>query len=151
MLRGRSLDFNISKKSFYSSQFIAVAASGFIAAGTGSIANAADDGANERAIEEIVVTARKKEESLKDAPVIITAFGSEQIEQLDITSIDDLSRYTPGLQTSETSGVNGGSIILRGIGNSGSVLPFADSSIGLNIDGMPVSYTHLTLPTIYSV
>lgn len=133
------MDFNISKKSFYSSQFIAVAASGFIAAGTGSIANAADDGANERAIEEIVVTARKKEESLKDAPVIITAFGSEQIEQLDITSIDDLSRYTPGLQTSETSGVNGGSIILRGIGNSGSVLPFADSSIGLNIDGMQVA------------
>ncbi len=119
---------------------------GLIAGGTGNFAGAADDSsdpASERVIEEIVVTARKKEESLKDAPVIMTAFSSEQIRQLDINSIDDLSRYTPGLQTSESANSNGGSVILRGIGNVGTVAPFADSSIGLNIDGMQVANNNI--------
>ncbi len=130
------------KESSLLSRIAGVLTLGLIAGGAGNFAGAADDGSDstsERVIEEIVVTARKREESLKDAPVIITAFSDKQIRQLGIDSIDDLSLYTPGLQTSETSGVNGGSIILRGIGNSGTVLPFADSSIGLNIDGMQVA------------
>jgi len=84
-------------------------------------AHAQDGGfarADNRVIEEIVVTARKKEETLQDAPVLITAFSREQIEQQNINGLDELAAFTPGLQTGEQTGSNGGSVFLRGIGNA---------------------------------
>ena len=48
-------------------------------------------------LEEIVVTARKKEESLQDIPVSVTAFNTQLIEDLDLRSPEDLARFTPGL------------------------------------------------------
>ena len=44
----------------------------------------------------IVVTARKTEESLLEAPLAITAFGEEQIENLGLQSIEDVQLFTPG-------------------------------------------------------
>ncbi len=48
------------------------------------------------AIEEITVTARKKEESLADAPYTITALTSQQIEMRGINQLSDVVGYTPG-------------------------------------------------------
>lgn len=48
-------------------------------------------------IEEIIVTSRKREESLQDIPMSITAFDSAAIERNRIQNIDDLAKYTPGL------------------------------------------------------
>ena len=48
-------------------------------------------------LEEVLVTARKKVENLQQTPLDITAFGSQQIRQLDITGNEDLARYTPSL------------------------------------------------------
>ena len=95
-----------------------------------------------RVIEEIVVTARKKEESLQDAPVLITAFGRQQIEQQNINGLDELAVFTPGLQTGEQTASNGGSVFLRGIGN-GNAVALADSSIAINIDGMQVASNNI--------
>lgn len=47
--------------------------------------------------EEFIVTARKKEESLLDAPVAITAFSQLQLEQAGFVDIIDISKATPGL------------------------------------------------------
>lgn len=46
---------------------------------------------------QIIVTARKKEESLQDIPVSVTAFTSEELEAADITSIFEVADATPGL------------------------------------------------------
>jgi len=48
-------------------------------------------------LEEIVVTARKRSESLQEAPLTVQAFSSEQLEQRGVQSLADLSKYTPGL------------------------------------------------------
>ena len=48
------------------------------------------------AIEEITVTARKREESLADAPYTITALTSQQIEMRGINQLSDVVSYTPG-------------------------------------------------------
>ncbi|HEY8573225.1 TonB-dependent receptor [Phenylobacterium sp.] len=48
-------------------------------------------------IEELVVTAEKREQSLQDVPVAITAFTDERREVLGITSAQDLTNFTPGL------------------------------------------------------
>ena len=68
------------------------------------------------ALEEIIVTARKREESLQDAPVAITAFGQQMIEDYQINTFDDLAAMMPSLISSDgTSGPSGGAIFLRGI------------------------------------
>ena len=61
----------------------------------------AQDGA--LAIEEITVTARKKEESLADAPYTITALTSEQIELAGIKQLSDVVGYTPGFFYSDNN------------------------------------------------
>src|SRR3954467_9657173 len=48
-------------------------------------------------LEEITVTARKTEETLQTAPLSITAFSGEQIEQHSIASLQDLQLFTPGM------------------------------------------------------
>ena len=55
------------------------------------------------AIEEITVTARKKEESLADAPYTITALTSQQIELAGIKQLSDVVAYTPGFFYSDNN------------------------------------------------
>ena len=49
-------------------------------------------------VDEIIVTARKVDESLQDIPVAVTALTRESIENLNISSIEDIARHTPGFQ-----------------------------------------------------
>ena len=49
------------------------------------------------AIEEIVVTARRREESLQDTPVAVTAFTADEMDLRGALNIDDLARATPNV------------------------------------------------------
>jgi len=57
--------------------------------------------AQQIALEEIVVTARKRSESLQEIPVAITAFTSQQMEAIGAPNLVDLAKFTPGLQFNE--------------------------------------------------
>ncbi|WP_411287484.1 TonB-dependent receptor, partial [Phenylobacterium sp.] len=63
-------------------------------------------------IEELVVTAEKREQSLQDVPVAVSAFSDERREVVGINSVQDLTNFTPGLSYS----TNNDRIALRGIG-----------------------------------
>ena len=63
-------------------------------------------------IEELVVTAEKREQSLQDVPIAISAFTDERRELVGINSVQDLTNFTPGLSYS----TNNDRIALRGIG-----------------------------------
>lgn len=63
--------------------------------GSVALCLAAEDAAAQ--IEEILVTARKREESLQEIPLSITAFDAAALERNRIQDIDDLAKYTPGL------------------------------------------------------
>ncbi len=52
----------------------------------------------------IVVTARKREESLLNVPVPVSVASQEQLEREQIRGVDDLQRVTPALEISQTSG-----------------------------------------------
>ena len=54
-------------------------------------------------LEEIIVTARKREESLMEVPLAITAFTDEDIENLAIKELSDLVDHTPGFYYTEYS------------------------------------------------
>ena len=56
------------------------------------------------ALEEIVVTARKREESLLEIPVAITAFSFEELDRSGFVSLEDLSFVTPGLHFNKQGG-----------------------------------------------
>jgi iron complex outermembrane receptor protein len=59
-------------------------------------------------LEEIVVTARKREESLLSVPVSVTAFSQSQLDRADINNPVDLSSFVPGLNfTAANSGTDG--------------------------------------------
>ena len=67
-------------------------------------------------IEEVVVTANKREQNLQDAPLTVTAITAEQISEFDLTTIQDFIDLVPNaLVDSGTFGIND-TIVIRGVG-----------------------------------
>ena len=73
-------------------------------------------------IEEIIVVARRREESLQKVPVAITALSSESIRKLDIRSAVDLQRLVPSLSVVGALGRNEEALTLRGLRQTGEFL-----------------------------
>jgi iron complex outermembrane recepter protein len=68
-------------------------------------------------IEEIVVTAQRREESLQSTPLAVTAFTGDTLRALGVEGSMDLARFTPGLQTAPVFGEgNIPNIAIRGVG-----------------------------------
>ena len=91
------------------------------------------------ALDEVVVTARKRDETSIAVPVAITAFGAKQLTRQGVRSFDDLAMLTPSLSVSQVSGGVGGSIVLRGVGTAAGTNPSFDQTVSVNVDGVQVS------------
>ena len=106
----------------------------------------ASSGAYAAELEEIIVTAQKRAESLQEVPVSLTAISGAKIEEAGLHSFAELSTYVPNLSITENA-VN--TIIeMRGI-SIGANQSF-EQSVGVFVDGVhygksrqTVSYTHL--------
>ncbi|MFQ6005315.1 MAG: TonB-dependent receptor [Woeseia sp.] len=93
-------------------------------------------GASAVLMEEIVVTARKREESIGDVPLSITAFGSEQIEALRVRDLTSLSVGMPNVALDEIGTTRGtANFSIRGLGVNSSI-PSIDPTVGVFIDGV---------------
>jgi len=103
-------------------QLAGVIASLSMLAGWPSMAFASEEA---RTLEVIVVTARKRQESLMDAPVAVTAVSGESLEKQGITSMEQLSAKVSGLQVgraAQTSNLvddEGGGLPTASLVNSG--------------------------------
>ncbi|MFN3523794.1 MAG: TonB-dependent receptor [Phenylobacterium sp.] len=85
------------------------------------------------AIEEIVVTARKRAENLQDIPISITAVTAETMERAGLADIADVARRTPGLQYGDFGDLKLSPTSLRGVvGSAGSA--GADPAVGYYVD-----------------
>lgn len=91
-----------------------------------------DDAADQVILEEVVVTAQKREESLRDVPLSVEAVLGDKLTDAGIIRLDDLKSYVPNLQMSETGIAN--NIYIRGIG-SGLNQGF-EQSVSLYQDGI---------------
>ena len=100
--------------------------------------DAAPQAAPRNAVDEIVVFARKRDETLQDAPVAITAFRSEDLERYDVNSMEDAASLTPGLVINSGGGATGATITLRGVG-TGNFSAAVDQAVSTNIDGIQIS------------
>ena len=82
-------------------------------------------------IEEIIVTAMKREQSLQDVPMSIWAITSDTIDDSGLTGIQDLAQMVPGLIFAETIGRQTTAPSIRGVAPFG----FADPTVVVMIDG----------------
>jgi outer membrane receptor protein involved in Fe transport len=124
-------------------RFTFAAAGGFLALlGSTTSALAAEAGSRPM-VEEILVTARKREERLIDTPVAVSALSEEGIERYNTRDIDQLTSRIPGVQIGHAAGGGaGGSMFIRGVGNL-AVDYGADQPVSLVMDGMSFSRGHI--------
>ena len=98
--------------------------------------------AAQNVLEEVVITAQKREESLQDTPVAVSAFTAEAIESKGFEDISEVANFTPNLvfdTTSPVSGLSNGAVVfIRGIGNTDFSLT-TDPGVGIYVDGIYVS------------
>jgi outer membrane receptor protein involved in Fe transport len=92
-------------------------------------------------LEEIVVTARKREETLLSVPQEIQAIGQEEIERANLSTVDDLARFVPSLTVNSI--VPGrGAIYFRGVADDSSSF-IADASSAIYLDEQPLTQSSL--------
>lgn len=102
--------------------------------------------AQQAGIEEIVVTVRKRSESLQEVPLSVTAFSQESIEQQQISNLDDLARLTPGFTMGDGFGYLDARPSLRGQSN---IRGASQPTLGVLIDGIDIPFrTGLNVETL---
>lgn len=85
-------------------------------------------------LETVTVTARKREESLKDVPVAVTALGAESLERLNVKNLGDLQGNVPSLTIYAARGSNTTlSTFIRGVGQA-DPLWGVDPGVGIYLD-----------------
>src|SRR5712675_924395 len=101
-------------------------------------------------LEEIVVTATRREERLQDVPVSVMAFSQEKLDAQGLKNIDDLSRLSPGLNfqrngMSSAGNYNdeGSDINIRGVDSTAGT-----STTGIYIDDSPIQTRHIGFGSI---
>ena len=105
-----------------------------VAAGLGATTVSAEESdARAGLIEEIVVTARKREESFVDVPSSLTVIGGDQLDAYGTQGLSDIADSVPNLNVLQTNA--GKRMSIRGFG-SVSVGNFFDQAVGLAVDGL---------------
>ncbi|CAH0991788.1 Vitamin B12 transporter BtuB [Sinobacterium norvegicum] len=90
------------------------------------------------ALEEVVVTAQKRSESLQDTPIAISAFNSTALENLGVTDVTDLGSSIPSVTMAPfPSSTSTPVIYIRGIGTT-DIQTTKDGAVGMYIDGVYV-------------
>ncbi|BEU99146.1 TonB-dependent receptor [Novosphingobium olei] len=89
-------------------------------------------------MEEIIVTARKKDETLQEVPLTVTALGGATLEKYNVTKVADVVSRVPTLNVQVGGSGSGGQISLRGVGSSNISAAF-DSAVAIDFDGVQIS------------
>lgn len=114
---------------------IGAALAGLVLSSGGAVAEevVAQEKAQSAAIEEIVVTAQRRAQSLQDVPIAITVFGADDIADSDLTGFDNIQFQVPGLTYAATA-LNA-QLTMRGVGLEITGLS-GEPGLALNIDGV---------------
>jgi len=101
-------------------------------------------------LEEIVVTAQRREQRLEDVPMSITTFSREKMDQEGLKNIDDLARFSPGVTFIRSGMSSNGNyndedsdVSIRGIDSTAGA-----STTGIYIDDTPIQTRHLQYGTV---
>ncbi|MEL7040816.1 MAG: TonB-dependent receptor plug domain-containing protein [Pseudomonadota bacterium] len=89
----------------------------------------------DRRLSIVMVTSQKREQSLQDVPVVVTALTSDVIADAGVRDIKDVTILTPGLIVTSSASSNDTTARIRGVGTVGNN-PGLESSVAINIDGV---------------
>ncbi|MEY4556199.1 MAG: hypothetical protein RL093_1318, partial [Pseudomonadota bacterium] len=113
---------------------VSAAVVGACAFGFAGVASAQDqDGP--QTIDDIIVTAQKREQNLQDVPIVVTSLSAETLQDAGVRDIKDLQILTPGLVVTSNSSEAATTARIRGVGTVGDN-PGLESSVGVVIDGV---------------
>lgn len=108
---------------------------GAAAFGFAGAASAQDGQDRATTVDDIVVTAQKREQNLQDVPIVVTSLSQEVLEDAGVRDIKDLQILTPGMTVTSTSSEASTTARIRGVGTVGDN-PGLESSVGVVIDGV---------------
>ena len=114
-------------------------------------APAADRGASATNLDTIMVTARKREETLQEVPVAVTAFTSEALDKLNVQDIGDLDAQVPNLTIYAARGASSTvTAYIRGVGQSDPTWG-ADPGVGIYLDDVYIARPQGALLDVFDV
>jgi iron complex outermembrane receptor protein len=91
------------------------------------------------AIEEVIITAQKREENLQESPIAVTAFGVDELRELGATDISQIADFTPNVTIPASIGYSSNpQINIRGAVTASNNLS-RDSAAGIYLDGVAIS------------
>ncbi|MEM9880271.1 MAG: TonB-dependent receptor plug domain-containing protein, partial [Pseudomonadota bacterium] len=100
-------------------------------------------------LEEIVVTARRRAESLQEVPIAISAFSESRISELQADDLSGLQYSVPNFYFDEGDASNA-VVYLRGVGQNDS-LAFADAGVGVYVDDVFVARSQAAFLELFDV
>lgn len=102
-------------------------------------------------LEEIVVTATKRAESVQEVPMAISVLGEQQLQDLNITDMEDYIQMLPNMSY-VSLGPGSGNVYIRGISSGGESGIGANPSVAIYLDEQPVTAVGSYLnPHIYDI
>ncbi|MFC7048484.1 TonB-dependent receptor [Emcibacter nanhaiensis] len=117
--------------------------------GTSLFAVAASPVLAETTLEEIVVTAQKREESLQEVPIALQAFTGDQLQKMGVKRARDVVKLAPNLNISGQNPANQ-QINIRGVGTN-SFFGSASGSVGIYMDEVTISSPYMTSLGLYDM
>ncbi len=103
-----------------------------------------------QAIEEIVVTAQKREQGANDVGITINAFTGAQLKDFGFTTAEDMALLTPGLTVNETAATGVPLYTIRGVGYQ-DYSTAASSTVGLYFDEVAIPYTVMSRGLMFDI
>lgn len=85
-------------------------------------------------LEEVIVTAQKREQSLQDVPIAVSAYSGQMLQESGIKDVFDLQVNAPALTVGQNQNATTSSFSIRGIGGGGNNFGI-ESSVGVYVDG----------------
>lgn len=109
---------------------------------TGTAVAAPTSGGPQLILEEMTVTARRREEGLQSAPIAVSAFSGDTLAYRGVTRIDEIVNFVPSLTLQNNPAFGGSSnsaaVFLRGVGQK-DFLPTTEPGVGLYLDGVYIA------------
>jgi len=104
------------------------------------------------ALEEVVVSARKTDETLQTVPIAVSSFSSEEMQSLNLTNARDIAAVTPSVFIEPASANNGTALktTIRGQVQTDTIITL-DSSVGWYIDDVYLARAYATANSLFDV
>lgn len=119
--------------------------------GMSVLAGTAAQAANQPVIEEVIVTATKRAQSVQEVPIAVTAISAESLERAGVQDLRDLSAVATSFNMNSSQTESQGSTLrIRGVGTTGNNIGL-ESAVGVFLDGVYLSRPGVALGDLMDI